>query len=275
MAQKIPFMKLSGAGNDFVIIDNREGVVQYENTDFVEKVCQRRMSAGADGVLLVENTDKADFRMRYFNADGGEAETCGNGARCISRFAYLNGIVSERMSFETQAGIYESEIVGTDVKVRMSDPTDLRLNFPLQLEDGVHNISFANSGVPHVLFFAEDLEGTDVFGLGRQTRYHDDFKPAGTNANFVRVKDSQAIDIRTYERGVEDETLACGTGSIAAAVVSAALGKVQSPVAVKTASGSVLTIHFDLVNGQPENVYLEGDARIIYSGELTEDAWAY
>ena len=123
MAQKIPFMKLSGAGNDFVIIDNRKNVVQYENTDFVQKVCQRRMSAGADGVLLVENTDKADFRMRYFNADGGEAETCGNGARCISRFAYINGIVSDRMSFETQAGIYESEIVGTDVKVRMSDPT--------------------------------------------------------------------------------------------------------------------------------------------------------
>ena len=105
MAQKIPFMKLSGAGNDFVIIDNRKGVVQYENTDFVEKVCQRRMSAGADGVLLVENTDKADFRMRYFNADGGEAETCGNGARCISRFAYINGIVLERMSFETQRSI--------------------------------------------------------------------------------------------------------------------------------------------------------------------------
>ena len=116
----------------------------------------------------------------------------------------------------------------------------------------------SNSGVPHVLFYAEDLEGTDVFELGRQTRYHDDFKPAGTNANFVRVKDSQAIDIRTYERGVEDETLACGTGSIAAAVVSAVLGKVTSPVAVKTASGSVLTIHFDLVNGEPENVYLEG-----------------
>ena len=157
----------------------------------------------------------------------------------------------------------------------MSDPTDVRLNFPLQLDDGVHNISFANSGVPHVLFFAEDLEGTDVFGLGRQTRYHDDFKPAGTNANFTRINSSHAIDIRTYERGVEDETLACGTGSIAAAVVSAALGKVTSPVAVKTASGSVLTIHFDLVSGAPENVYLEGDARIIYAGELTEDAWVY
>ena len=272
---KIPFMKLSGAGNDFVIIDNREGVVRYEDTDFVEKVCQRRMSAGADGVLLVENTDKADFRMRYFNADGSEAETCGNGARCISKFAYVNGIVPERMSFETQAGIYDSEIVDANVKVQMSDPTDIRLNFPLHLKDGVHNVYSANSGVPHVVFVAEDLEGTDVFELGRQTRYHDDFKPAGTNANFIRIRDSQAIDIRTYERGVEDETLACGTGSIAAAVISAALGKVTSPVAVRTASGSVLTIHFDLANGEAGNVYLEGDARIIYSGDLTEDAWVY
>ena len=181
-------MKLSGAGNDFVIIENRGGVVPYENTDFVEKVCQRRMSAGADGVLLVENAEEADFRMRYFNADGGEVETCGNGARCISKFAYVNGIVSEKMRFETNAGIYDSEIVGSDVKVRMSDPFDLRLNFPLQLKDGVHNVCFANTGVPHVIFFVEDLEGTDIVDLGRQTRYHDDFKPAGTNANFIRIR---------------------------------------------------------------------------------------
>ena len=272
---KIPFMKFSGAGNDFVIIDNRDGVVPYENTDFVEKVCQRRMSVGADGVLLVENAEAADFRMRYFNADGGEVETCGNGARCISKFAYVNGIVSEKMRFETNAGIYDSEIVGRDVKVRMSDPFDLRLNFPFQLKDGVHNVCFANSGVPHVIFFVEDLEGTDIVDLGRQTRYHDDFKPAGTNANFIRIRDAQTIDIRTYERGVEDETLACGTGSIAAAVVCAALGKVTSPAALHTVSSSVLKIYFDLGNGEPKDVYLEGDARIICSGELTEDAWNY
>ena len=272
---KIPFMKFSGAGNDFVIIDNRDGVVPYENTDFVEKVCQRRMSVGADGVLLVEKAEEADFRMRYFNADGGEVDTCGNGARCISKFAYVNGIVSEKMRFETNAGIYDSEIVKSDVKVRMSDPFDLRLNFPLQLKDGVHNVCFANSGVPHVIFFVEDLEGTDIVDLGRQTRYHDDFKPAGTNANFIRIRDAQTIDIRTYERGVEDETLACGTGSIAAAVVCAALGKVTSPAALHTVSSSVLKIYFDLENGEPKDVYLEGDARIICSGELTEDAWNY
>lgn len=290
---KIPFMKLSGAGNDFVIINNLENIVDSTDTNFVKKVCERRMSVGADGVLLVEKADgigtemsrppeetaeetaDVDFRMRYFNADGGEVETCGNGARCISRFAYLNGIVSEKMRFLTNAGVYESEVVGDNVKVRMSQPTDIRLNVPLQLKDGVHTVGFANSGVPHVVFFVDDLDGTDVFDMGQQTRYHADFTPAGTNANFIRIQSAERLDIRTYERGVEGETLACGTGSIASAIVSAALGKVTSPVSVKTASGVVLKIHFDMSDGEPKNVYLEGDARVIYAGELTQDAWNY
>ncbi len=275
---KIPFMKLSGAGNDFVIINNLNRVVDSTDSEFmnfVTKVCQRRMSVGADGVLLVEPIEDVDFRMRYFNADGGEVETCGNGARCISKFAYLNGIVSEQMRFLTNAGIYEAEVVGDNVKVRMSDPTDIRINVPLRLEDGVHNVGFANSGVPHVVFFVDDLEATDVFDLGEQTRYHNDFKPAGTNANFIHIHSQELIEIRTYERGVENETLACGTGSIASAIVSATLGKVKSPVSVKTASGVVLKIHFDLENDAAKNVYLEGDARVIFAGELTSEAWDY
>ncbi len=272
---KIPFMKLSGAGNDFVIINNFSEIIDSTDINFVTKLCQRRMSVGADGVLLVEKADDVDFRMRYFNADGGEVETCGNGARCISKFAYLNGIASEQMRFLTNAGIYESEIVDENVKVRMSDPTDIRLNVPLHLDDGIHTVGFANSGVPHVVFFVEDLEDTDVLDLGQQTRHHNDFKPAGTNANFIRVQSPGLIDIRTYERGVEGETLACGTGSIASAIVAATLGKVESPVDVKTASGVVLKIHFDVANGEARNVYLEGDARVIYVGELTTDAWNY
>ncbi len=275
---KIPFMKLSGAGNDFVIINNLNHIIDSTNSEFlsfVTKICQRRMSVGADGVLLVEPTEDADFRMRYFNADGGEAETCGNGARCISKFAFLNGIVPKQMRFLTNAGIYEAEIVGDNVKVRMSDPTDLRINVPLQLEDGVHKVGFANSGVPHVVFLVDDLKSTDVFDLGQQTRYHNDFKPAGTNANFITVHSEELIEIRTYERGVENETLACGTGSIASAIVSATLGKVESPVSVKTASGVVLKIHFDLEENEAKNVYLEGDARVIFAGELTSAAWNY
>ncbi|MYF98348.1 diaminopimelate epimerase [Candidatus Poribacteria bacterium] len=275
---KIPFMKLSGAGNDFVIINNLNQIVDStdpEFMNFVTKVCQRRMSVGADGVLLVEKAKDVDFRMRYFNADGGEVETCGNGARCIAKFSYLNGIVSEKMQFLTNAGIYEAEVVGDNVKVRMSDPEDIRINVPLQLADGVHNVGFANSGVPHVVFFVDDLEATDVFDLGQQTRYHDDFKPAGTNANFIRIHSQELLEIRTYERGVENETLACGTGSIASAIVSASIGKVKSPVPVKTASGVILKIHFDMVNDEPKNVYLEGDARVIFAGELSSTAWIY
>ena len=275
---KIPFMKLSGAGNDFVIINNLSQVVDSTDSEFmnfVTKVCQRRMSVGADGVLLVEPNEDVDFRMRYFNADGGEVETCGNGARCISKFAYLNGIVSKQMRFLTNVGIYEAEIVGNNVKVGMSDPTDIRINVPLRLEEGVHDVGFVNSGVPHVVFFVDDLETTDVFDLGQQTRYHDDFKPAGTNANFINIYSQELIEIRTYERGVENETLACGTGSIASAIVSASLGKVKSPVSVKTASGVILKIHFDLENDAAKNVYLEGDARVIFAGELTSEAWDY
>ncbi len=275
---KIPFMKLSGAGNDFVIINNLNNIVDSADTqfkNFVSKVCQRRMSVGADGVLLVEDSDDVDFRMRYFNADGGEVETCGNGARCISKFAFLHGIVSEKMRFLTNAGIYEAEVVGDNVKVGMSDPTDIRINVPLKLDDGKHTVGFANTGVPHVVFFVEDLKDTDVFDMGQQTRYHNDFKPEGTNANFIHIHSEELLEIRTYERGVENETLACGTGSIASAIVSASLGKVQSPVSVKTASGVILIIHFDLMNDEPKNVYLEGDARVIFAGELASDAWNY
>lgn len=286
--QNIPFMKLSGAGNDFVIINNFERIVDSANAhfikNFVTKVCERRMSVGADGVLLVEKIDHAnnlpqkeialDFQMRYFNADGGEAETCGNGARCISKFAYLNGIVANKMRFLTNAGVYESEIVNDNVKVGMSDPTDIQLNVQLQLADRVHTVGFVNTGVPHCVFFVDDLENTDVLSLGQQTRYHANFKPSGTNANFVHIQSPKKLDMRTYERGVENETLACGTGAVASAIISAQLGKVTPSVSVKT-PGGVLKIHFNVLNGKPKNIYLEGDARVIYAGEIKPDAWNY
>ena len=278
----IPFAKFSGAGNDFVVINNLEHIVDPADPSFVEfvqKVCERRMSVGADGVLLVEKPNHApvDFQMRYFNADGGEAETCGNGARCISKFAYQNHIAQEKMSFLTNAGIYESEMVGDDVKVRMSDPTDIRLNLQLELEisSRTHTVHFVNTGVPHTVLFVDDLKNTDVFHLGKQTRHHADFQPAGTNANFVQLHSQDHLSIRTYERGVENETLACGTGAVAVAVISAVLGKVTPPVRVTTASKSALTVHFNITDNEPKNVYLEGDARLIYTGELTPDAWNY
>ncbi|MDA1193453.1 MAG: diaminopimelate epimerase [Candidatus Poribacteria bacterium] len=277
MAASIPFMKLSGAGNDFVIIDNRDLKVNVTKS-FIEKTCARRLSVGADGMLLIEPPDDpnaADFKMRYYNADGSEAESCGNGARCISRFAYLNGIVGESMKFETLAGIYTAQVLGENVRVGMSDPVGARLDFPVVLKEGTFTASFADTGVPHVVYYLEDIENADIVGLGRQTRYHQDFAPKGTNANFAAILDEHSIRLRTYERGVEDETLACGTGSIAAAVLAAMQGKVSAPVSVFTQGGFELVIHFNLDNGAATNIELEGDARVVYHGELQPGAWDY
>ena len=282
---QIPFMKLSGAGNDFVIIDNRQDLLPLPPVKLAEKVCRRRLSIGADGLLLVELSAKADFKMRYFNADGSEAETCGNGARCIAQFAYLNGIVPADMHFETQAGLYSAEITGDQVKVRLSDPTRGRLSFPLQLTAEVCEVSFVNTGVPHIISLVSNLETVNLVGLGREIRNHDNFAPAGTNVNFIQIKGDRKIEIRTYERGVEDETLACGTGSVAAAIIAALLGEVTPPVAVTTAGGTVLTVYFDFFNSclsdemgreiQVTNVHLEGDARLVCQGQLTSSAWNY
>ena len=272
---RIPFVKMSGAGNDFVVIDNRDSIIPHELTNFLRKICQRRVSIGADGVLLVEESDLADFKMCYFNSDGKEVETCGNGARCISLFAYLNGIAPDKMCFETKVGIYQSEVIKSNVRVRLGNPTQVRLNFPLQLNDGVHNVSFASTGVPHVVFLVEKLEEIDVTYVGTQIRYHKDFEPAGTNANFVQVRSNQEIDVRTYERGVEDETFACGTGSVAGVVILAVNGKVSSPVKVNTLSGFPLTVYFNLAGGEVQDIYLEGDARFICEGQISESAWKY
>ena len=274
--EKIRFAKLSGAGNDFAIIDNRQNIIPENREDFVEKVCARRVSVGADGLLLVENSDVADFKMRYYNSDGGEAETCGNGARCIARFAYTEKIVSaSEMKFETRAGIYSAEVLEDGIKLGVSDAVDMRLGFPLELSDGSHTISFVNSGVPHAIFFVDDLENLDVVKLGRETRYHKDFQPEGTNANFVKMRDENALDIRTYERGVEDETLACGTGCIAASIAAAAAGKAKSPIVAHTRGGYLLKIYFTLTPQGAKDVFLEGDARIIYRGYLLKDSWSY
>ncbi len=276
MEQKISFAKLSGAGNDFAIIDNRRGVIPKNEADFVRKVCARRVSAGADGLLLVENSDIADFKMRYFNSDGSEVETCGNGARCIARFAYMEKIVpSSEMKFETRAGIYGAQVMHHAVKLRMGDAVGMRLDFPIKLENGLHEISFANTGVPHVVYFVDDLEKVDVVKVGRETRHHEDFQPEGTNANFIRVKDEHYLDIRTYERGVEDETLACGTGCIASAIVAAAKGKASSPVVAHTRGDYLLKIYFTLEPQGAKEVFLEGDARVIYRGHLLKDSWDY
>ena len=271
---QIPFYKMSGAGNDFIIIDNRNQIVADKDlSGFIASICRRKMSAGADGLILIEASDKFDFRWRFFNSDGSKAEMCGNGARCAARFAHVTGIAGTTLSFETEAGVISAQINEDRVKVKMPDPSDLKLAYPLKLSNRSLEISSINTGVPHAVVMVEQVADVDVVTLGREIRLHQAFSPAGTNANFVQRSKGDAIEIRTYERGVEDETLACGTGAIAGAIISASRFKMNSPVDVKTRSGEYLTIYFSAKDGQFDDIYMEGDARIIYSGELQPDAW--
>ena len=270
----IPFYKMSGAGNDFIIIDNRHQVIEDTDlTGFISKICRRKISAGADGLILIEHSNTCDFRWRFFNADGSRAEMCGNGARCAARFAYVNGIAGTNLSFETEAGVISARIDNDRVKVKMPDPSDLKLSYPIELSDRRLDISSINTGVPHVVVMVAQIDDIDVVAVGREIRFHQTFAPAGANANFVCPRKANEIEIRTYERGVEDETLACGTGAIASAIVSACQFKIKSPIDVKTRSGEYLKIHFNAKDSQFDHIYMEGDARIIYTGELHPDAW--
>ncbi len=270
----ITFFKASGSGNDFIIIDNRNKVVDEKNlSDFIAKVCRRKMSVGADGFILIENSDTVDFKWRFYNSDGSRVEMCGNGARCAARFAYINGIAGTRMSFETDAGIISAQITDHRVKIGMTDPLDMRMDYTIRLKGGPLTVSSINTGVPHVVIAVKDIDPVDVFGLGREIRFHPTYAPAGTNVNFVSLRNDGILINRTYERGVEDETLACGTGSVAAALITAYKFNNPSPVNVLTRSGEYLTVHFMKENDQFSGIHLEGNARMIYKGDLWEDAY--
>lgn len=274
--KELNFTKMSGAGNDFIVIDNRDGRVPEEGrrAEF-ERWCARRVSVGADGVLLVEPPEgsEADFRMRYYNADGGEAESCGNGARCISRFAHLIGAAPESMAFETKAGLYRAEVVGQDIRLTMSDPHSLRRHVMIGGEGVLEavpggEVDFINTGVPHVVVLVPDVAKVPVDALGRALRFHEAFAPAGTNVNFGSPLPDGRIAVRTYERGVEGETLACGTGSVAVALIARLRGTADSPVRIQTSGGPVLTIHFSSRGENFTDVRLEGEARVVYRGTL-------
>ncbi len=272
----ITFSKMSGSGNDFIIIDNRAGVTGgIELEKFITSVCRRKLSVGADGLILIEPSDKADFRWQFFNSDGSRAEMCGNGARCAARFAYLNGIAGQTLSFETDAGIVSGEVDAERAKVKMPVPTELRMDYSIELANGPIAVSSINTGVPHVVIMQEAVDGVDVFELGRAIRNHAAFAPAGTNVNFICQQGSGLLKIRTYERGVEDETLACGTGSIASALVASIKLNWKSPINLLTRSGETLTIYFTENDGSFGNVFLGGDARMIYTAQLGEEAWKF
>ncbi len=270
----IEFWKMSGSGNDFILIDNRDNQVRDEDMDhLVRKVCRRRESVGADGVIFVIDSDDYDFKWRFFNADGSEVEMCGNGGRCVSRFAYLKGIVGPSMTFDTLAGPISAEVAGRIVKVLMSKPFNLRLDVGLEMKKRWISADFINTGVPHVVIRVENLTDHPVLEQGREIRYHSIFSPEGANANFMRAVGPDQLEVRTYERGVEDETLACGTGAIASVLVAFKRKMVSgSPVSVKTRGGEELIIHFDMKDDSFHRVWLEGNTTIVYQGQLNEEA---
>jgi diaminopimelate epimerase len=262
------FTKMNGAGNDFVLIDNRAGEIHLDRSQ-IARLCDRHRGIGADGVLLLEKaSNNADFRMRYFNADGGEAEMCGNGARCFARFANKVAGAPEKVSFETPAGLIAAELAGDLVTLQMTDPTDLRLNINLPVADENNTVHFINSGVPHVVIPVAQIDDVDVRRGGSPVRHHEMFSPKGANVNFIEKHGPTKIAIRTYERGVEDETLACGTGVVASALVFAALEKVNGTVTVITRGGDELQVGFEKSGNEFRNVTLTGPAEFVFEGVI-------
>jgi diaminopimelate epimerase len=262
------FTKMDGAGNDFVMIDNREGDVKLQPEQIV-RICDRHRGVGADGILLLENgTNGANFRMRYYNRDGGEAEMCGNGARCFARFANKVADAPEKISFQTPAGVIGARLHDDLVTLNMSDPTGLRLNQKLQIDGEQAIVHFINSGVPHVVVPVSRIDVVDVRGQGAAIRRHKNFAPAGANVNFLEKRGPKKIGIRTYERGVEDETLACGTGVVASALIFAATQKVDGPIKIVVRSGSELEVDFERDAEKFRAVTLTGPAEFVFEGEI-------
>ena len=263
---------MAGGGNDFVVIDNRTAGIT-DAAELTRRICTRALSVGADGLILIENSGRAPFRMRYYNADGSLGEFCGNGTRCAARFAFDGGIAGHEMAIETDSGILYADVSddGT-VTITMPQPASFRADQALRVGDTTVHGSSITVGVPHyVIFLREDLWSQDIVPLGRAIRMHRDLQPAGANANFVVVRDDHSIEVRTYERGVEAETLSCGSGVVASASVGALFGKVTSPVKVRTRSGITLEVSFTLEGGEVRDVRLKGDARIVYRATLTSE----
>ncbi len=254
----IAFNKYQGAGNDFIIIDNRKGIFNHSDSKLINRLCDRRFGIGADGLILISDLPGYDFRMSYFNSDGFEGTMCGNGGRCTADFAMKLGIGGNKVTFRTIDGIHEALRLGDLIKLKMNDVTEPKI---------VRNNYFINTGSPHYILFESDIEKVDVFNEGKKLRWSEDFQPGGTNVNFVEVE-SNGIFVRTFERGVEDETLSCGTGVTASAIASVLSGHFDSgPVNVRTRGGNLkvdLNVNDNVIN----DIWLTGPATFVFSGEI-------
>lgn len=272
------FTKMQGAGNDFIIINNMELKIPVERlSQIANKLCQRKVSIGADGFMVVDYPEgDADFKMRFYNQDGSIGEMCGNGARCISRYAYLNKIASKKMAFETGAGIVSSEVLeGRLVKVQLNKPEVIKLNNDIVIENKKLECSYielGNPGLPHavVKYDLQHTNDSEIFNVGRKIRYYEGF-PKGANVNFFEVIDESTAIVKTYERGVENFTLACGTGSASTAVALILKGYLKGNKAKIINSGGELFIEIEQKNNKIENLYLIGDTNIVAVGKVMDE----
>jgi len=253
---KISFNKYQGAGNDFIIIDNRKNVVDPNDEDFINKLCDRRFGIGADGLILISDNSESDFEMKYFNSDGKLGSMCGNGGRCAAHFSRKHNIAGDMQKFLAFDGFHEASVNKGIVRLQMSDVNTYRL---------IKNQYFLNTGSPHYVVFTEGVEKMDVFNEGKKLRWATEFAPGGTNVNFVEIIDN-TLYLRTFERGVEDETLACGTGITASAIASVLSGRFASaPVNVK-ARGGDLVVDFKVNDGKVTDIWLTGPATFVFDG---------
>lgn len=262
------FFKMHGAGNDFIMIDNRDLRFPGEDADRIRWLCNRHHGVGGDGLVLIEPSGKLAFAMRFFNPDGGQADLCANGARCVARLAHDLGIAGPCMRFETKAGPLRAEILDDGVCIHLPPPGDMRRE--VVLGDIGFTVSVLNTGVPHVVVFTNSVREMDVVLPGRVIRNHPAFAPHGVNVNFVEYQDAlKCLSVRTYERGVEGETLACGTGVIASALLGALTYELTSPVRVCCRHGDVMRVDFRLDEaGAFADVALTGPAEYIFVGSV-------
>ncbi len=269
---KIKFSKYVASGNDFIIVDNRNKCIASDRAvkELAIALCRRRFSVGADGLLILEDSEKNDFKMRIINPDGSEVAMCGNGARCAGLYANSRKWVGDAFSFETDSGVISAWIENDLVKLKMTDPKNIVLEKDIGLGNTFCKVHVIDTGVPHAVHFLDDshdFEKYPVNDVGSKIRYHKVFEPNGTNADFVKIAKDNSIVLRTYERGVEDETLACGTGATASAIISHMVFGLKSPVRVVTRSGESLNIYFKSAGHKISDVYLEGSARLVFEGE--------
>ena len=265
----LEFTKMNGAGNDFILLDNRAGKIRLTRKQIV-RLCDRHRGVGADGILILVpcRSGKADWAWDFYNSDGSTGEMCGNGARCFARFVQKTVGLKGGFTFETEAGVITAQFQGGRVTVNLTKPKDLRLNESVKLSTGVETIHSLNTGVPHAVLHVPDADKAMVQSLGPEIRRHPHFGPRGTNVNFVQVLGPDHIRVRTFERGVEGETLACGTGVCASAMISARVHKFTSPVKVQVQGGDTLEVSFSDHEGQFDEVRLSGPADFVFEGRV-------